>query len=153
MAPQFKIGRVVKKLFHFSTKFVLKPRGMFLGKNIPLGNLFICRHKIANRNYRKMWKIDKEISQNGLTSPKEPIKHHLEKNIKFVIRDRRVFLHFWIHSVTKREKQDSRNLFFLFFDKLIIKFVQNELLYKKLVPSEQFKTIYEKCHDSVHVVI
>ena len=65
------MGHVIQKLFHFPTKFVLKPRGMELGKNKKkklLENLNIYIYRLIE----KMWKIDKKISQIGLSSPREP---------------------------------------------------------------------------------
>ena len=63
----------------------------------------------------------------------EPIKHRLieiglvEKKTNCL--DRGIFLHFHIPGLTDREKTCSQKRS-RFFDKLIIKNIQNELLYK-----------------------
>ena len=73
--------------------------------------------------------------------PLEPIKHRLQnknwlcrKKIKFgnwLERGKKFFLHFRIPGVTKREKTCFKEKKSRFFYKLIIKNVQNELLYNK----------------------
>ena len=140
---------------------VIKPRGVNLGKKWknPSGEVLylsfaITRLKVglAKKN-AEMRKTTSFFAQNGFPSIREPpgtylifpnqcatpIKLQLQnrnlfckKKIKFANRlDQGFFLHFRIPGITKRVFRDKKKS--RFFEKLIIKNVQNELLYINLV--------------------